>query len=252
MARNTLIAALAGLVAFGLSGCIYGPSGLGGGYGYDEYAGDGYGRSSQYHDRCYDAWGGAQDYYSRYDCYDRDDYRSGFSVNIGFGGGWYNDFYYPGSGLWLFDRYGARHALRDPYLRYWGGRRTGWRYRNDPNWYRGGGWGGGSNWGNHDQGRYYRDRNRRRGRTGSDNPSWHDGINDVVRTRPGRSGADGNAPGSSAAVTSQPPAERPRRERPAAAQRAPEVHVAPPSAEPVARSRARARDANEGGPVRDE
>lgn len=77
------------------------------------------------------------DYYDRdnsgyddgygYDCYDAADYRGGF-VQIGFGGGWYDNYFYPGYGRYLFDNYNNRYPLRGHYLTYWGGRRAWWRH----------------------------------------------------------------------------------------------------------------------------
>lgn len=62
-----------------------------------------------------------------YDCYDMADYNSGFA-QIGFGGGWYDNYFYPGYGRFLFDRYDNRYPLRGQYLTYWGGRRAWWRH----------------------------------------------------------------------------------------------------------------------------
>lgn len=114
---------IAALAAAGtaLSGCVY-DVGLG-------YASDGY-----YDDYGCDPYGG---YDSYYDC----DYGSGFS-NIGFGGGWYDNYYYPGYGYYLFDNGGRRHAMRDNHRRYWSEKRHSW-YREhrgrdrDRNDYRG-------------------------------------------------------------------------------------------------------------------
>lgn len=98
--------ATAGLV---VSGCTY-DMGLG-------YASDSY-----YDDYYCDPYGG---YDSYYDC----DYRSGF-YNIGFGGGWYDSYFYPGHGYYLFDNYGRRHAMRDNHRRYWGEKRHVWYREN--------------------------------------------------------------------------------------------------------------------------
>lgn len=98
---------VAALAAAGtaLSGCVY-DVGLG-------YASDGY-----YDDYGCDPYGG---YDSYYDC----DYRSGF-YNIGYGGGWYDSFWYPGYGYYVFDNGGRRHAMRDHHRRYWGEKRHSW------------------------------------------------------------------------------------------------------------------------------
>ena len=88
---------LAGAVALG--GCAYddgyyggvsvGSGYYGGGY-YDDYYGPGY-------------------------------YGSGY---YGPGYGWYGDYYYPGSGYYVFDRGGRRHRWNDDQRRYWEGRRN--------------------------------------------------------------------------------------------------------------------------------
>lgn len=37
--------------------------------------------------------------------------------------GWYDDYYYPGTGYYIYDRYGSRHRWNDGHRRYWEGRR---------------------------------------------------------------------------------------------------------------------------------
>ncbi|MEJ7927560.1 hypothetical protein WG908_12425 [Sphingobium sp. AN641] len=50
-------------------------------------------------------------------------------------GGWYNDYYYPGTGYYVFDRGGKRYRWNDGQRRYWEGRRAerpgGWNRRDD-------------------------------------------------------------------------------------------------------------------------
>jgi hypothetical protein len=104
------IAALAGLSLLA-SGCVY-DSEIGLGYASDGYA------------SAYDC-----DPYSQFDSYYDCDYRYGFS-NIGYGGGWYSDYYYPGYGYFIFDNFGRRYRMQDNYLRYWGQRRYDW-YRSN-------------------------------------------------------------------------------------------------------------------------
>lgn len=116
--QNLSTAALASLT---LGGCYYGDV-----YGASSYAtydcaaryGDEYWSNDPY---AYD------DATYGYDCYDAADYHSGF-VQIGFGGGWYDSYYYPGYGLFLYDRYGRRHGMSHNYLTYWGGRRAWWKH----------------------------------------------------------------------------------------------------------------------------
>ena len=90
----------------GLSGCVY-DVGLG-------FASDGY------HDDHYGC-----DPYGGYDAYYNCDYGQAFS-NIGFGGGWYDNYYYPGHGIFLFDTFGRRYPMREQYRRYWGELRHHW------------------------------------------------------------------------------------------------------------------------------
>lgn len=98
-----------GLVSLlALGGCAYddgyGYGGMSVGTGY--YAGDYYGPAG------YGAGG----------------FGNGFG-NGGFGG-WYNDFYYPGTGYYVFDRGGRRHRWNDGQRSYWEGRRAQYRGRD--------------------------------------------------------------------------------------------------------------------------
>jgi hypothetical protein len=106
------IARIVALASVGaaLSGCVYD---VGLGYASDGYYDDAYG-CDPYND--YDRY---------YDC----DYGHGFS-NIGYGGGWYDNYYYPGYGFFLFDNIGRRYPMRDHHRRYWGEKRHNW-YRDN-------------------------------------------------------------------------------------------------------------------------
>jgi hypothetical protein len=103
---------LAALATAGMavSGCTY-DMGLG-------YASD------SYYDDYYDC-----DPYGGYDSYYQCDYGHGF-YNIGYGGGWYDNYWYPGYGFYLFDRYGSRYPMRDNHRRYWGEQRHNWYREN--------------------------------------------------------------------------------------------------------------------------
>lgn len=103
------IAALAS-ASIALSGCVYD---LGLGYASDGYYDDAYG--------C--------DPYSDYDRYYDCDIGYGFN-NIGYGGGWYDNYYYPGYGFFLFDNIGRRYPMRDHHRRYWGEKRQVWYREN--------------------------------------------------------------------------------------------------------------------------
>jgi hypothetical protein len=99
---------------------------------------------------------GYNDGYSQYGCGDYDqfgnfyecDYRAGFS-NFGYSGGWYNDFYYPGYGMFLFDNYGRRYNMHPQYQRYWGQQRYNWFRSNRGHGYGGRGYGRGRGHGGH-------------------------------------------------------------------------------------------------------
>lgn len=57
-----------------------------------------------------------------------DGHRYGYSratVGVGYGTpyyGWYDGFYYPGTGYYVYDRHGTRHRWRDRDRRHWEGR----------------------------------------------------------------------------------------------------------------------------------
>ena len=101
--KTILRAALLITASVGVSGCVYD---VGLGYASDGYYDDGY----------------ACDAYGSYDAYYDCDYGQGFA-NIGFGGGWYDNYYYPGYGFFLFDQVGRRYPMRDHHRRYWGEKR---------------------------------------------------------------------------------------------------------------------------------
>jgi hypothetical protein len=114
--RTALLAALG---AATLGGCAYSD-----GYGY------GYGVSAGYGTR----GGGCDPYYG---C----DYGYGGYDDYGYGDpwyGWYNGFYYPGIGIYIFDQWGRRYRWNDDYRRYWEGRRGHYQGRNwnDRQWER--------------------------------------------------------------------------------------------------------------------
>ncbi|MDZ7587829.1 MAG: hypothetical protein U5J78_01215 [Parasphingorhabdus sp.] len=95
-----------------MGGCAYGPI-------------DG----SAYGDGYINGVGYACDPYAQFDDYYACDNGFGYA-NIGFGGGWYQDYYYPGYGVYGFDRRGYRHALGVDYRRYWAQRRYEYAARN--------------------------------------------------------------------------------------------------------------------------
>jgi hypothetical protein len=150
------LAALGLIAAIGLGGCTdgYGYSGVsvgyGGGYGYDDFGYGGYGNGY---------------------------YGAGLGGLGGYGGGlgnsyygWFGDYYYPGTGYYVYDRYRRPHRWNDNQRRYWEGRRGNGR----PN----------GNW----QGRPDRD-----GRPGYGRPG-RDGQPGYGQGRPGRGDQAGRGP----------------------------------------------------------
>ncbi|MEE4351030.1 MAG: hypothetical protein V2J26_12450, partial [Pacificimonas sp.] len=114
--RNKLTAAMIGLGTLALGACT--------GFG-DDY---GYGRASV----SYSSHGG---YYEPF----RDDYgyghgyRAALRYGIPVYYGWYDNFYYPGYGVHVFDRRGQRFGWRAHHRRYWYARHhefRSWRDRN--------------------------------------------------------------------------------------------------------------------------
>jgi len=87
----------------------------------------------------------------------------GSSVSLGYnsGGyygaspyyGWYDDFYYPGTGYYIYDRGGTRHRWNDGQRRYWEGRRGNRPGRDNWSGYRSGRNAGDAGWRQHGEGR---------------------------------------------------------------------------------------------------
>ena len=124
----------------------------------------------------------------------------GTSVSVGYGNGgyypyryspysyygWYDGYYYPGAGYYIYDSYGRRHRWSDRHRHYWEGRRDGRRN-------------GGENWDG-----YRRDRDGR----------YHDGGRDGNRGDRGNWQRRGNGGGETAgARQSAPPVARPQPQR---------------------------------------
>ena len=217
--RSKIVLRIAALATAGMavSGCTYD---VGLGYASDGY---GYGRGSGYYD-C--------DPYSPFDNYYDCDNGYGYS-NIGYGGGWYDNLWYPGYGFFLFDNYGQRYNMRDSHRRYWGERRYRWyreyRGRQDGGARRDGRnySDGGMNaigWPERSGGRVRdderRERNRGDGRRGR-NRGWDGGAgnavplpdSEVVVPEPGRGQDYGRRRRGNAGTENAIP--QPQRERPA-------------------------------------
>ena len=102
--------------ALALGGCAYDNYG----YGYGPYSGlsVGVGYGSGY----YGGYGGYGGYYNSY---------------LPFG--WYDDFYYPGSGIYVYDSYRRPHVWSSSQRAYWSGRRSQYEHHSGTTW-------SGSNW----------------------------------------------------------------------------------------------------------
>lgn len=106
-----------------LSGCAYDMYGDPYGYGY------GYGpRSSVSIGVGYGGYGGYG-----YGGYPYGGYYGGYGYGNPYGGygydpfGWYGDYYYPGSGIYVYDRSRTRHVWSGDQQRYWSQRRQQWQ-----------------------------------------------------------------------------------------------------------------------------
>jgi hypothetical protein len=141
--RTSILLLAAGL---GLGACAYDR-----GYGYGGLSvGYGSGYCDPYWDDCYSGYGRGGYYDPWY--------------------GWYGDYYYPGIGIFVFDRWGRRHRWSDDHRRFWEHRRHNWGGRdwNDRRWERWDGFRGDNrNWRrdrgdwNRERGDWRRDRSRR-------------------------------------------------------------------------------------------
>jgi hypothetical protein len=95
--------------ALALGGCAYGDVGLGMGYGSPYY---GYGYGSPY---------SAYGYNSSYYGYGNSPY---YGAGYGSPFGWYNNYYYPGSGYYVYDSYRRPHVWSSRQRSYWTSRQT--------------------------------------------------------------------------------------------------------------------------------
>ena len=182
MNKTFLKIAVLATASLGLSGCY---ETFGASYGYDT---------------AYDSYG--CDPYDPYDSYYNCDYRYGFN-NIGYGGGWWDNYYYPGYGFYIFDRGGQRYQMRNHHHQYWGqrghawarehghrGRENGYGHngkRGDDGHNQGRGYQNGGDHGDYEQGRG-RGRGNGEGRRGRDNNGnvfgWDAGRNNGQATPP--------------------------------------------------------------------
>jgi len=146
--RRFRLPALVLASTLGLSACAYG-------YGDYGYASVGYG--SGYCDPYYD------------DCYGGGYYGDPWY-------GWYDNYYYPGWGIYVYDQWRRPHRWNDRHRSFWESRRHRWGERNwnDRRWERWDGWDRGDRrewrdrrdsreWRDRRDGRGWRDRRHRRG-----------------------------------------------------------------------------------------
>lgn len=126
--RLAILAITSGLV---LSGCAYDsfadPYGYGYGYGPRSSVSIGIGYGSPYGGYGYGGYGYP---YGGY-------YGGGYGYpygGYGYGSydpfGWYGNYYYPGVGTYVYDRYRTRHVWSNDQQRYWSQRRQQWQNRS--------------------------------------------------------------------------------------------------------------------------
>lgn len=222
--KTVLLPGLLAAATLGLSGCAM----------YDGFGGVSVG----YGDGYYDGYDPYVDGYG--DLY----YSSGYY-------GWYDGYYYPGAGYYIYDRRGSRHRWSDRHRDYWETRRG--RHEARENW---SGYRRDGRWNDRDDERGDDGRrDRRRYRGGEASPGHTPGLNQGARilgARPGeveaavrranpergrnwgqggqrRPAAVGASPGAAAAAPAparatpqaRPPAARPERAAPPVRQRTP-------------------------------
>jgi hypothetical protein len=102
---------LVGASALALGGCAYGDMGLGLGYGD-------YGYGSPYYGYNYGPYGGYGAYPGYYGGFG---YGSSYYGGYGYGSpfGWYDNFYYPGSGIYVYDTSRRPYAMTTTQRQYW-------------------------------------------------------------------------------------------------------------------------------------
>jgi hypothetical protein len=100
--------------ALALGGCAYGDLGMGLGYG-SPYGTYGYGYSP------YGSYGGYGGYGS-YGGYYGSGYGLGYGAGYGSPYGWYDNYYYPGSGYYVYDSYRRPHVWTSTQRSYWSAR----------------------------------------------------------------------------------------------------------------------------------
>ena len=130
------LAALALVSGISLGGCAYDMYGDGyGGYGGSGgYGGFGYPQSSVSIGVGYGGGYGYSPYYGGYGNY------GGYYGGSPFG--WYDDFYYPGTGIYVYDSYRRPRVWNDTQRRYWTRHSRNWDNRNSGTWTRS----SGQNW----------------------------------------------------------------------------------------------------------
>jgi hypothetical protein len=119
--RTALIGAF-GCVALGGCASYYNPYGYNGGYGYGGARyGYGYGGVSVGYGSGYSPYYGGYNspYYGGY-------YSPGYYGYRNYPYGWNNGFYYPGRGIYVYDRHHRAYRWNQTQRRYWEGRRSNW------------------------------------------------------------------------------------------------------------------------------
>ena len=120
--------------AMALGGCAY--DGLGLGMGYGPYGYSSYGYGSPYYGSGYYSYGGPSISVGIGSGYGGYPYYGGYGYGSPYYG-WYDDYYYPGTGYYVYDSYRRPHMWSDSQRSYWTRRRqsaTSSGIRTTTNW----------------------------------------------------------------------------------------------------------------------
>jgi hypothetical protein len=190
------LAAVALVSGIALSGCAYDM--YGDPYGYGGYGGYGYGypQSGVSIGIGYGGYGG---YGYPYGGYGYGGYGYPYGGYDPFG--WYGDYYYPGTGIYVYDRNRTRHTWTAEQRRYWEQRRQQWHDHHSTST---GTTTTGENWSGWDRS-HWRDRNAGTTTTTSTDGNWSRGQGNWRR---------GDWQGRSSVTTSGERAPRAERDRP--------------------------------------
>jgi|KBSMisStaDraftv2_1062788.scaffolds.fasta_scaffold05646_7 hypothetical protein len=174
------LAAVALTSGLALSGCAYDMYGndYGYGYGYSPYGYSPYGYGPRSSVSIGIGYGGGYGGYG-YGGYPYGGYYGGYGYGSPYGGygydpfGWYGNYYYPGSGIYVYDVNRTRHVWSGDQQRYWTDRRQRWQNRSGTSTTTS----TGENWSGWDRSRW-----RDRGTTSTSTGTWTRGSHNWTRS----------------------------------------------------------------------